>query len=121
MTPEHRQQVVGALRAAETFIMGALPHYAKDRSEAVDSTLPTIRAALAVMEAEEEQGWMPIESAPQNGTDVLVCFNSGRGAILIARTPGTGQWWTGGLTRIQTPTHWQSLPAPPEVKQGSAT
>lgn len=35
-----------ALIAAEGFISGAVPYYAIDRNEAVDSILPIIRAAL---------------------------------------------------------------------------
>lgn len=61
-----------------------------------------------------EPTWQPIETAPQNSVDVLVSLNNGKGATLIARTPGTGQWWTNGLCKISTPTHWMPLPAPPE-------
>lgn len=61
--------------------------------------------------------WQPIDTAPTNSIDVLVCLNNGMGEILIARTPGDGQWWDRSLTKISTPTHWMPLPNPPEEKK----
>lgn len=60
--------------------------------------------------------WQPISTAPPNNVDVLVCLNNGRGSIFIARTHGTGQWWSDGLLRIPTPTHWMPLPEPPPTR-----
>jgi len=39
-------EMVDALREAETFVMLAVPHFAADRKEAVERVLPVIRAAL---------------------------------------------------------------------------
>lgn len=66
--------------------------------------------------ADEGSGgrWRTIDSAPQNNVDVLVVMNHGQGDMLIARTPGTGQWWTNTLEKIRTPTHWMPLPPPPQ-------
>lgn len=58
--------------------------------------------------------WQPIETAPINSVDVLVCLNNDHGEIMIARTPGTGKWWSRNMVQIPTPTHWQPLPAAPE-------
>jgi hypothetical protein len=67
-------------------------------------------------------GWQPIESAPKDGTEILVCMTH--------NTPDGGwetiQWvdwqcapyiWPRFMDRVDipfAPTHWMSLPAPPD-------
>lgn len=63
--------------------------------------------------------WLPIETAPKDGTQVLL-YHRRYGTIRGAwRNTGDeyGECWAGtymmpGLTEIQ-PTHWQPLPQPP--------
>lgn len=72
--------------------------------------------------------WMPIETAPKDGTLVFVYgydeysydlrFDDG---VEIARHPfpATFQndiWWLSGeiIHTVEEPTHWMPLPAPPE-------
>lgn len=68
-----------------------------------------------------EQGWQPIETAPQDGTQVLLIA---RYPTNVAWSDQYHSWWH---TRAVTedvhwarwphtfpPTHWRPLPAPPE-------
>lgn len=63
-------------------------------------------------------GWLPIESAPKDGTCILVWgpeeegFNSGMGVVWFCALEG---WFVeGDLGSVgESYTHWQPLPAPP--------
>jgi hypothetical protein len=76
--------------------------------------------------------WRPIESAPKDGTAILIygpeLLREIDGHCAVARWQATGSnsiaWWTisegkcGPFDlRGPSPTHWMPLPAPPEVKQ----
>lgn len=57
--------------------------------------------------------WQPIESAPKDGTDMLVCWCRG-GTMAVAC------WWSDGwyeanddIRYVSEPTHWMPLPNPP--------
>lgn len=54
--------------------------------------------------------WQPIESAPTDGTRVLLWDTANGGRAI------TGAWVVGSPDDHETFTHWQPLPAPPEVK-----
>ena len=61
-------------------------------------------------DASRKATWLPIESAPKDGTEIILCEG--------AAAPYCGEWkheeWAdrdGSDYRI--PTHWQPLPAPP--------
>lgn len=63
-------------------------------------------------------GWQPIETAPDN-TPVLVYWPDPMGDIAEVMAKMEGEW-TGTMTLINphvNPTHWQPLPAPPEVPE----
>jgi len=74
-----------------------------------------------VRPAPAAQGWRPIESAPRDGTCVLVCH---AGSVGEARyIEDEGWWWAGayptdacGPDSIR-PTHWMPLPEPPQPEQ----
>ena len=73
--------------------------------------------------------WMPIESAPKNGTQILIRCSGDRMAAVrwldgmfigtgwFAVVPINGGWGHGSDTFIQfkedQPTHWTPLPNPP--------
>lgn len=77
-----------------------------------------LREALSVLtEALAERGWRPIESAPRDGTYVLLTDNRCNPCHLIARWK-FDRWWgqatPSGKSIIWTDaTHWQPLPEPP--------
>ncbi len=63
--------------------------------------------------------WRTLESAPQDGTEVLVFVD---GHVATA-ADAEGQWWAtvagqrtledGRALTLGTPTHWRPLPPPP--------
>lgn len=74
---------------------------------------------LAEVEKRLREGWRPIETAPKDGTSVLLFKSSGLTGMTVgnwrrpmsSRTPGYWQT-TPGLYACE-PSHWQPLPAPP--------
>ena len=57
--------------------------------------------------------WMPIDSAPKDGTEVLVWDGAIRGVLIAEHAHGAWIVCDGeGWERI-SPTHWQPLPPPP--------
>ena len=60
----------------------------------------------------EMTDWQPIETAPKDGTDVLVWCG---GAMFIAYME-VGRWFFDRTDHSvkPLPTHWMPLPAPPE-------
>jgi hypothetical protein len=74
-----------------------------------------VRPLLSTLKAEREraaQAWRPIETAPNDGTEVLLCLDNGLRIV--------GQWrdsigWHDGfeLAPLRKSTHWQPLPSPP--------
>lgn len=63
--------------------------------------------------------WQPIETAPKDGTEVLVFGPRQDGTYLAAYQ--YDDWWVAGpwderwTELLSPPTHWMPLPAPPEV------
>lgn len=58
-------------------------------------------------------GWQPIETAPKDGTQILV-------PVTIGGIMNVVSWWSGawregvnGMKLKNDPTHWMSLPPPP--------
>lgn len=94
---------------------------------AADERLEEIVAGLP----DEPTGWQPIETAPKDGTDILVAFDCA--TVWIAhiawyrdggiengvKGPDDIGWWSytrGSVTQeklndYRTPTHWMPLPA----------
>ena len=65
--------------------------------------------------------WQPIESAPKDGTEILVA-NISNGAIYTVMWLDEGEsigWWDiaslddYGRATLFSPTHWMQLPNPP--------
>jgi Lar family restriction alleviation protein len=75
--------------------------------------------------ATEAERWQPIETAPKDGTPVLVCRDMGnpwgwvRGWSRWVDVRGISGWLSHGMFDVPgdlglgNPTHWQPLPAPP--------
>lgn len=63
--------------------------------------------------------WMPIESAPKDGDEILLNSMGDIGVCywLDNDFDGRGAGWTWGLSkRFNNPTHWMPLPACPSAK-----
>ncbi|KAA8387660.1 DUF551 domain-containing protein [Acetobacter sp. DmW_136] len=67
------------------------------------------RIALAAADA---AAWRPIETAPQDGTHILVPMKF-IGADVVSYELGAWRETTNMLRLKDEPTHWQPLPAPP--------
>jgi hypothetical protein len=65
-------------------------------------------------------GWQPIETAPRDGTRVLIVRAQEMGGGSLGMRVGIGKWksgkWQGDCT--QAPTHWMPLPEPPGEGEG---
>jgi hypothetical protein len=78
----------------------------------------TIAAQAARIEAlEKADQWLPIESAPKDGTRIIVFRPTAKLGCVVSEdywVEGMACWWR-SFTKEQ-PTHWRPLPAPPEAK-----
>jgi hypothetical protein len=88
------------------------------------------RAALTAMQPLLAQGWEPIETAPKDGTHVLVYARLGHNGkvrrsrhgcfVNVAHFEPSWGWLTSPSDYQIKPTHWRPLPAPPALEQGDA-
>lgn len=65
--------------------------------------------------------WQPIETAPKDGTKILLGCPASRGYSGVVEKcywhkwdNGKGKWWD--WVTPDKPTHWMPLPTPPEGK-----
>ncbi len=80
-----------------------------------------ILAALRRVEAETREEWRPIDTAPKDGTPVLLYFPSryqGKGGISWGCWINN-EWLDSVAIRDNSATHWMPLPPPPS-KEGDA-
>jgi hypothetical protein len=74
--------------------------------------LKRVEAEVARLTQEQGSGWQPIETAPKDGTNVLVWCPYRR--IPVAATWQTAEfYWVELYQGSVTPTHWIPLPDPP--------
>ena len=72
------------------------------REDAIREASKKVRAAIAAL-----QGWMPIETAPKDGTVILV--KEPRCSGLAVKWLGGWKYEHGGICYLE-PTHWTHLP-----------
>jgi len=60
--------------------------------------------------------WRPIETAPRDGTPVLVGINDAGTRVVLVRWQMDDWRYPFTIRRLKayTPTHWMPLPAPPK-------
>lgn len=61
--------------------------------------------------------WRPIETAPKDGTPVIICTSGGK--VFRARWFGGAVWSVDGYSvgfETSDVTHWMPLPQPPETQ-----
>ena len=84
-----------------------------------------LRAAIAALDAVRGAGWQPMETAPKDGTHILLLLNRRAtiGAWLQPEDEDEGGWYCWqewfGIARINpNALHrgWMPLPPPPETK-----
>jgi hypothetical protein len=63
-----------------------------------------------------DDGWRPIETAPKDGTRVLLHGHWANDHIGDFRF---GYWFTDDGTQLNHPTHWLPLPLPPPTPHGA--
>ena len=85
------------------------------------SVMDAARAALQSL-GYAEMGWQLIETAPRDGTDVLVCVTYNLPDDEWQTATWVDNWFADGWTRWAdridipfTPTHWMPLPEPPRT------
>ena len=83
-------------------------------------TIPSVPPASSFSTQAEEQVWRPIESAPRDGTRLLVCYSS-PGMAAHALPVVSAHWslisdcWFSAVTDTRiNPSHWMPLPSPPD-------
>lgn len=85
-------------------------------NEGIPDTVTALRAGAAALLA---QRWQPIETAPKDGTWILVSHPAWTdGKWEIAQWSQYSECWQTydtGLTGLMPPTHWMPLPSPPET------
>ena len=74
--------------------------------------------ATAALAAYRTAAWRPIETAPKDGTRMLVYRPSGRYNLTLVGVDlrdnhYDGTWWHS--RQDEQPTHWQPMPQPPET------
>lgn len=116
-------EVEAAKLAIATIFVGCHQPCQKDRSQC-DCAQAAI-AALAAAERVRGDGWRTIDSAPKDGTPILVARDMGnswgwvRGTAYWVDVRGISGWVARGITDppgelgLGDPTHWQPLPPPP--------
>jgi hypothetical protein len=57
--------------------------------------------------------WQPIETAPKDGTRILVCFQGDD--VAIGQWSVLGGWYVDEWAEFMAPTVWMPLPAPPSA------
>jgi hypothetical protein len=92
--------------------------YARNRANVAFAALAELEAEQAATEAmRRDAGWQPIETAPKDGTGILV--NAGGFCYAVEWQEEFG-WWSVDDNKLGPfplrgagPTHWMPLPAPP--------
>lgn len=88
------------------------------RADIHESQLAELRDEIARLKAERE--WLPIETAPKDGTLVLGYFPGACVLKVYCKSSGIWHQWHEDyeVSVYPPPTHWQPLPPPPtEEKQ----
>ena len=107
------QQALEALQSAQGAKLSDGTYLDKDCK--ITMAITALREAIA--QGAVVQQWQTMDSAPKDGTSVLV--NVGIGISIGEYLKGfhswnDGAWWIEGGQTTGVPTHWQPLPAAPK-------
>lgn len=114
MTPEEARQKARAI---------ALPHSeALERYDLANGGTSPLADAIIAALLEAAGEWKPIDSAPRDGTRILIhtaerCEYCSPGTVGMGVVHWDGVAWKllEGIYARHRPTHWRHLPAPPDV------
>lgn len=74
-------------------------------------------AAMASPAAPKEDGWRTMESAPKDGSAIILWLPNSTKMVIGYFENGTSVWWVRhGAMIPEKPLYWQPLPAPPKPK-----
>ncbi|HBD33151.1 MULTISPECIES: hypothetical protein [unclassified Cupriavidus] len=112
------------------------------RPSTIYALIARIRALESASQPGSGEAWQPIETAPKDGTEILLCrdervtsgawgeweettseYHSTTGEYLGKSVQDCGaSWWSwdGGFTQEAPPTHWMPMPAAPSAGNGEA-
>jgi hypothetical protein len=85
---------------------------------------PDLAGLIAEALAAEREAWRPIETAPKDGTAVLLFrqLDGSDGYWLVGWWQEADAGWFWGshklLREAMAPTHWMPLPTPPAIRTG---
>ena len=85
------------------------------RADVVEAMVARAIVADRIEELEAKLAWQPIETAPKDGTEIIVGASlpwHGWRCDMVAWDKNRTMWWDNNGLPYQ-PTHWMSLPAPP--------
>lgn len=71
-----------------------------------------LRLAAEVERLRDEREWRPIETAPKNGTEVLLWCERRQGHFIGVWDSSSDRWKSFGNTIYAT--HWMPMPEPPD-------
>ena len=95
-----------------------------DSLEDMERSDPFLRDARAALSAQPVAGavalWMPIETAPKDGKDVLVYTDNGLVRLAFFDTARGGVWSSWPGRNEYQPTHWMRLPTAPQAQAAPA-
>lgn len=84
-----------------------------------DSGTSLANAELIVKAVNSYREWQPIETAPRDGTVVMLWWPYWRSRTVIGYYQSIAGTWCSNeaLSDHEPPTHWQPLPPPPEAAE----
>lgn len=78
-------------------------------------SLATIQTAELEMLCDAAVGWLPIRTAPKDGSEIIV-GTAGSGDVEFCRWfPDDGVWLDRGCDDFEPATHWMPRPIPPHT------
>jgi hypothetical protein len=113
-------RVVTSQRDDTRRALGELEEAARAEGQNLRSQLSLAQTEARQAKEQATDRWLPIDSAPKDGSEVLI-YSMGDMGICYWRDDDTMIGWTWGMgMRFWNPTHWQPLPAPPMPIEATA-
>jgi len=111
-TPDELRDLAARVRRCESYLYGGAAFH--EASLVIERYAALTEAAITQPVGTWQPDWMPIESAPKDGTDgfapqILAWHPAWKGASYVVHwLKGPGRWST-----TMQPTHWTHMPLPP--------